>query len=606
MCLRFSLILLAILLPFSGLCADKAENIVIDDMSLTYTLVASGGKLKSTKIVNECTYKATSHAETVLAHEFYSDHISIDKAKAPGAKPIYRSWEDGDMFYSGSRVCVLPVRVEPGKPTKVLFEKTIKTPEQGSVIHLSQYYDTRHCRVSVKVPAELAGKMKVTPYNLDPCMKFGTEEKKDGSMEYFVESTDLKAYKSERDAPSPAVIAPKLIITGLFADWKELYGFVHSLVPEISTPDSEVAQLTRQVIAGAPDDKAKVDSIVSWVRQNIRYVAVEHGEYGIKPGAGGDVLAARFGDCKCSASLIKDMLCQAGIDGRLVWIGTKGRVPTSWTQAPILGSGNHMIAAAVLNDTILYLDGTASWIPPRYTPPNLRGVEAMMEDGETGVINIIPDHGDARYDIDEFTGRYAIAGNDLSGTVVRRLGGYMREGIISSYNGLDARKRTDFLSRVLSYKSKNTSVSGAEISIPYLGDDVTVNGSVVERGAARKVGEDIYLSLRPFRRSLDVYRTSKRVHPFNLGPELTCSYDYEVDVPEGYEPQLPERLEAISPWYEGVIEYTFDNSVLRCKASLSQARLDAAPEDLTELNAALKELRRISDINIVLRPVHEL
>ena len=102
MCLRFSLILLAILLPFSGLCADKAENIVIDDMSLTYTLVASGGKLKSTKIVNECTYKATSHAETVLAHEFYSDHISIDKAKAPGAKPIYRSWEDGDMFYSGS------------------------------------------------------------------------------------------------------------------------------------------------------------------------------------------------------------------------------------------------------------------------------------------------------------------------------------------------------------------------------------------------------------------------------------------------------------------------------------------------------------------------
>ena len=229
-----------------------------------------------------------------------------------------------------------------------------------------------------------------------------------------------------------------------------------------------------------------------------------------------------------------------------------------------------------------------------------------MEDGETGVINIIPDHGDARYDIDEFTGRYAIAGNDLSGTVVRRLGGYMREGIISSYNGLDARKRTDFLSRVLSYKSKNTSVSGAEISIPYLGDDVTVNGSVVERGAARKVGEDIYLSLRPFRRSLDVYRTSKRVHPFNLGPELTCSYDYEVDVPEGYEPQLPERLEAISPWYEGVIEYTFDNSVLRCKASLSQARLDAAPEDLTELNAALKELRRISDINIVLKPVHEL
>ena len=55
-----------------------------------------------------------------------------------------------------------------------------------------------------------------------------------------------------------------------------------------------------------------------------------------------------------------------------------------------------------------------------------------------------------------------------------------------------------------------------------------------------------------------------------------------------------------------MIEYTFDNSVLRCKASLSQARLDAAPEDLTELNAALKELRRISDINIVLKPVHEL
>mgnify|MGYP002508109436 CR=1 FL=1 len=68
------------------------------------------------------------------------------------------------------------------------------------------------------------------------------------------------------------------------------------------------------------DKREMADTITAWVRQNIRYVAVEHGEYAYRPASPESVLSDKYGDCKGMAALIKDMLCHSGIDGRMVWI----------------------------------------------------------------------------------------------------------------------------------------------------------------------------------------------------------------------------------------------------------------------------------------------
>ena len=46
-------------------------------------------------------------------------------------------------------------------------------------------------------------------------------------------------------------------------------------------------------------------------------------------------------------------------------------------------------------------------------------------------------------------------------------------------------------------------------------------------------------------------------------------YDYTVELPEGYEAQLPEKLVVDTPWFEAYINYSVENGVLHCRARMA-------------------------------------
>lgn len=215
-------------------------------------------------------------------------------------------------------------------------------------------YATEKSLITVEVPASLAGRYKVVPKNLDSTMTFDAATERNGNVTYSVRSEGRLPYRHESEVPSASIDAPQLVVTGVFADVGELYAFFRNYSKPYADATGAVAGLSARITAGCESDIGKIDSIASWVRQNIRYVAVEHGEYGICPEPAADVFARRYGDCKGSASLLKGLLLEAGIDGRLVWIGTAGEVATRWDSVPSLMSGNHQIAAAVLGDSIIY------------------------------------------------------------------------------------------------------------------------------------------------------------------------------------------------------------------------------------------------------------
>ena len=102
-----------------------------------------------------------------------------------------------------------------------------------------------------------------------------------------------------------------------------------------------------------------------------------HGESGQRPDPASEVLRKRFGDCKGSAILTRDMLRAVGIDARLVWIGTRD-IGTDWTDIPNISSGNHMISAVMLpGDSIMFLDGTSTYSTPGNQPYGITGCQAM-------------------------------------------------------------------------------------------------------------------------------------------------------------------------------------------------------------------------------------
>ena len=389
----------ALLMVFVGWLAgfsathEDSDNVVIDEETHVYTISEKNGEIASVKSTKETTYTALRTDGFADAVAFYNDNISIDKASAPGAKPYYRSWQSSDVFYDGSRICYLHVPVKKDKKVKVSFQQTYKAPEHFCNINLASPYPVAKGRTVIKVPAPIAGRIKVEPFCLPENIVLSKATLPDGSVEYIAEASGLPAFRYEKGAPSYSVAAPQLIVTGMFRDVDELYRHFRKFTEGSDAGNPEIDRLAAEIASKASSPKAIADSTASWVRRNIRYLAVEHGEYAFRPELAADVLKNRAGDCKGSANLIKALLKSNGLDGRLVWTGTNGAIPFEWDKVPALCSGNHVIAACVLPDTTLFLDGTTTWAAPGYISPSIRGRQVIIENGDGCLLTRVPDPG---------------------------------------------------------------------------------------------------------------------------------------------------------------------------------------------------------------------
>lgn len=594
-----TIVVAAVLVGMLPCRAADDENIHILDERITYTVQPSG----KVKMVEQTTYEAMRADDHLPATAMFNEEISIDKASAPDAKPYYRSWETGDLFYTGSRICYMNVPLRKGKPAKVTFEQTYNAPEQFCNVFLTAPYFTEKSLITVEVPASLAERYKVTPVNLESCMTFTETPGKNGSMVYSVRSLGREAYRYEEDAPSASTVAPQLIITGYFDGTDDLYAFFRGYCEPVADSTGSVAALSSEITAGCHSDMEKIDSIASWVRQNIRYVAVEHGEYGIRPEPAAAVLERRYGDCKGSANLIKALLQNAGIDGRLVWIGTADEVSTRWDSVPSLMSGNHQIAAAIMPDTIIYLDGTVTWSPAGYVPPTLRRRQAMIEDGDSYMLRTVPDTG-READTDTLTAHFAIDGADLRGTLTHDMGGVFRISTLNSFHGVDQSDRQQLLRHIITYPKKNVSCHDVRLEVPGPASQRCriVSDSITEHGAVIKAGDKLIVDLRPVRRDLRPVAPEKRkrgmVNPFGY----TYVAHISLDIPEGYEVEsLPADNRLESPWFDGVISYSQKDGRIECHAEVTTLRNEASVGELAARNSAIKAITRASESKLILK-----
>lgn len=589
----------------SGFAAtpDNPDNVVIDDETRTYTISEKNGEIASVKSTKETTYTALRTDGYADAVAFYNENISIDKASAPGAKPYYRSWQSSDVFYDGSRICYLHVPVKKDKKVKVSFQQTYKAPEHFCNINLASPYPLAKGRTIIKVPAPLKERIHVEPYCLPENIKLSKSTLPDGSVEYTAEATDLPAYNYEKGAPSSAVTAPQLIVTGMFRDVNELYRHFCKFTEGSDTGSQEIDQLAAEIASKASTPQAIADSTASWVRRNIRYLAIEHGEYAFRPEPAADVLKNRAGDCKGSANLIKALLKSNHLDGRLVWTGTNGDIPFEWEKVPALCSGNHVIAACVLPDTTLFLDGTTTWAAPGYIPPSIRGRQVIIENGDDCILARVPDPGISE-DGEYILADYNIEGNDLVGNICMELHGTKKSGFLEVSANTEPRNRELLAKRILNYPRKSAEASELTIAGNPAESKVTICGKVVEKNAAKKIGDKIYLDLQPLRDAMmEQVDTAGRRRPYALRSGYINGYVYFVKLPEGYKvDSLPAPLEIEDEWYDATIAYEEKDGILACIAKIETKALEAKPGDIAKRNAGVKALRRASDTQIIISP----
>lgn len=580
----------------------KDDNVVIEDELRVFTIKEKDGKIAS--VMSECKsfYVATEkdgYADAIIS---YNDNITIDKATAPGAKPYYRSWSSPDVFYDGARICYLHVPLKKGKKTQVSFDQTFRLPEHFCDVTIpSNAYMKRHATTVVKVPAQLAERIKVTPFKFTDNIRMTSEKAGDGSVTYTVEATDLQPWSYEPSSPSASLSAPQIFITGHFSDTAELYRYLRSYCDNNEPDSPELDAIAAQIKATADTPQALADSTAAWVRHNIRYLAIEHGEYAFRPTPAAEVLSHRAGDCKGSANLIKALLRKNGLDGRLVWIGTAGKTAFDWDEVPALSSGNHVIAACLLGDSIMYLDGTATWASPGYIPPSIRGRRVMVEDGDNHILSNVPDTG-LEDDREEITAHYIIDGNDLTGETEVRLSGVNKMSYLSAIASREPRDRQKLTNRMLAYPKSGTEVTDTKSEGDLSHKTLTITGKVRDVNGAQRIGDKIYVDLQPIRDALfTIADTTERRRDYKLPFGYRARYDISVRIPEGYSiKKLPKPMHIDNDWHKASMTYTAENDTLRCVVKIATGDTTTPLPLITARNEAVKAMRRHADMKLVL------
>jgi hypothetical protein len=188
-------------------------------------------------------------------------------------------------------------------------------------------------------------------------------------------------------------------------DWPSLSRFGWDLHDAQAIPTDTIQKLVQSLTRNDRSSAEKVTTLAHFVRDDIRYVAIEIGEGALRPRVAESVLLNRYGDCKDKTTLLRAMLQAADIPSFPVMARIGGIIDTSF---PSFSQFNHCIAALPLDsipgvghessavvDNWLLFDPTRESIDLGTLPPELYGTPVLpMSPGSLSVYLLPPYHPD--------------------------------------------------------------------------------------------------------------------------------------------------------------------------------------------------------------------
>lgn len=131
-----------------------------------------------------------------------------------------------------------------------------------------------------------------------------------------------------------------------------------------------------------------VETLVRWVRKNVRYTGVEFGSAAIVPYKPAEVLRRKFGDCKDQSSLLVALLRKVGISAHVALLNASTAEDTI-ASLPGAQQFNHAIVY-IPGKTALWIDPTSSYTRVGDLPVGVEGRLALVADGKSNLL--IPTH----------------------------------------------------------------------------------------------------------------------------------------------------------------------------------------------------------------------
>ncbi len=141
--------------------------------------------------------------------------------------------------------------------------------------------------------------------------------------------------------------------------------------------------------AASPAGRREVlEALLTWIRHQVRYVAVEVGVGGYRPSAPAEVIERRWGDCKDKSLLLIELLAARGIEARPALVRSDLERPGGDFPSP--GDFDHLIVAVSTDglaveatddpvaDGFLFVDPTQTLGGARHLQRLVQGQKALV------------------------------------------------------------------------------------------------------------------------------------------------------------------------------------------------------------------------------------
>ncbi len=202
---------------------------------------------------------------------------------------------------------------------------------------------------------------------------------------------DLARPPLESSMPAVSEFTPSVDIT-TFRDWNHFSTWWWHFIEKefVTTPAmrEKVAELTE----GLETERERIEAIVRFVGQEIRYNAWAFGTHGYEPYSAPTIFERRFGDCKDKSILLRQLLAEIDVEAFPVLIKAESPRAEEPLAAAMVGHFNHCIAyvPATEDREAIYLDATADRNPIEYLRADDQGARVLHVGPEGGSLHEIP------------------------------------------------------------------------------------------------------------------------------------------------------------------------------------------------------------------------
>jgi hypothetical protein len=449
---------------------------------------------------------------------------------------------------------------------------------------------------------------------------------KAGPHQYVWELKEIPEIKTEPAMPFWQTTAGQLFLRyippnreGSFGSWDEVCQWYTQLVSGRRQATVELRQKAMELIAGAPDNLAKIRALASFVQREIRYVAIEIGLGGYQPNSAGDILKNSYGDCKDKVTLLSTMLHEIGVESYYVLVNTHRGMVRSEFPSPLFF--NHVVLAISMPTDIpvtgfyssmghpqmgslLFFDPTYPHLMFGYLPSELQASKGLLVSTSGGGLIVLPSS-PASANSRQRTARVNLAKNgDLLGKVEESYTGVPAADFRSAWlnsSKADHRKVVQAL-----FGKQTTGVEVHDISVRGLREaegNPVMNYSFRLRGYASTLGKLVLLQPRILSKwSRNFIENGERQQPVEFSSAMAQTETIEINLPDGYvvdEFPSPVSADMGALSYDSKIEV--NGTLLRYSRRIEIKDVRVPTEQLAELKKFYRQVALDEKAMVILK-----